>query len=199
MILLTLAAFAQAATAQAPAGDTAARDALMVCAAATTEADRSEAAMVPVNYYLMSAVRADPQGRRFWARLAELSGELNGYRARFGEGGAQRGRAEAVRAECDARHPQARGAGPVNLPAEPEDRNILCYDMINFYRRLEIDPVREGLEPDRTQRAEEAYVLQLPGGDTPTLTRRSAELLLASLDLGNIESISRACIAQLDG
>ena len=192
MILLILAAFTQA-----PTGDTASRDALMVCAAATIEADRSEAAMVPANYYLLSAVRADPQGRRLWPRLAELSGELHRYRARFGEGSAQRGRAEAARAECDARHPQARGTGPVNLPAVAGDRNILCYDMINIYRRLEIDPVREGLEPDRTQRAEEAYLLQLPGGDTPTLTQRSAELMLASLDLGNIESISRACIAGL--
>ena len=193
MILLILAAFAQAATGDAAAS----REALMVCAAATTEADRSEAAMVPVNYYLLSAVRADPRGRRLWPRLAELSGELHRYRARFGEGGAQRGRAEAVRAECDAQHPQARGTGPVNLPAVAGDRNILCYDMINFYRRLEIDPVREGLEPDRTQRAEEAYLLQLPGGDNATLSQRSAELMLASLDLGNIESISRACIAGL--
>ena len=34
------------------------------------------------------------------------------------------------------------------------------------------------------------------GGETETLMLRSAELMLASLDVGNIESIARTCTAQ---
>jgi hypothetical protein len=193
MVLLILAAFAQGAAA-APAS----AEALMVCAAATLEAESGEAATVPANYYLMSAVRADPQGKGFYARLGELAGEAHRYRSRFGEGGDLHGRAAAVRAECDARHPLARATGPVDLPAAAADRDILCYDMIGFFRRLGVEPAPAGLDPARTGPAEEAYGSRL-GGDTAALMRRSGELLLASLDIGNIESIARACTARLDG
>ena len=193
MNLLALASLAQGAT-DVPASP----EALMVCAAATLEAQSGEAATVPANYYLMSAVRADPQGKGFYVRLGELAAEAHRYRTRFGEGGDLRGRAAALRSECDARHPLARATGPVSLPAAAADRDILCYDMINFFRRLGVEPAPAGLDPDRTQQAELAYELRL-GGESAALMRRSGELLLASLDIGNIESIARACTAQLDG
>ena len=192
MLLLTLAAFSQAATT-----DTDTRGDLMRCAAATLAApaaDMSE--KVPAAWYVVAAMRADLRPGIFYRRFADLTAEAAAEAPRYREGGALAGRAEAVRSDCDRRFPQARSRDAVHLPDDPAERNLLCYNMVVFLRALgPHEEVPSSPARLRLLQAEQRLEGQLPGG--PDLIRHSDELMKASAEIGNAAAVGETCIAGL--
>jgi hypothetical protein len=204
MLLFILAAFGQAASAE-----TGTREELINCAAAALQAPAGEvSAAVPASWYVMAAMRADPQPAIFYQRIRDLTAEATARGSEFRESGALAGRAEAVRSECDSKYPRARAPEPARLPADPVERDILCYSMIVFFKSLGLEETPDG-RPGRArlEQAERSLEDRLGAArldaagisGVAALIRRSDELMLASVDLGNSETISRACLAEPGG
>lgn len=203
MILLTLAALAQAPSVAANTRETA-----MTCAAATAVAagEASVRVTVQASYHAMMAARADPQGKPFAERYAELMGQLSQYAQPFQPGGEMQGRAAQVTSDCDRIHPLARSTAPARLPADPFDRDLMCLGVVSFLEGMGRDSAPGGAPThDEALAAQNAYINRLPdtrtqaGGlrDTDAVTRRVGDLLGRSVDLGNSEMVARACLNAL--
>jgi hypothetical protein len=202
MLLLILAALGQVAGVDAHP-----RDAALLCGAAVAHSTRpSVRQAAQLTYFVVAAMHADPRPEPFGERLSTMFDALDGRIADFNEGGALAGRAEAVAAECDRHFPLARSNAPARLPAEPVDRDQLCFDMLSFLR-----PSVRDLEPAGTpslvalERAQSAYDARIVDHYSraqnlpPLVTDETVgEQMAATLDYGNAHAIGVACIAQLE-
>ena len=204
MILLTLAAFAQAPTVAATT-----RDNAMTCAAATAfvAGEATVRVNAQANYHVMEAARADLQGKPFTDRYRELMSQLGSYARPLVNGGSM-GRATEIVQECDRIHPLARGMAAATLPSDPFERDLMCLGVVSFLEAMgrQMPP---GGAPTHHEimRAQEALAQRLPDSrtqaaglnDTAAVMRRTGELLGRSVDFGNSEMVGRACLAELRG
>jgi hypothetical protein len=203
LILLAIAAFAQAGSLDAHP-----RDAAILCAAATQQSTGPSTVrlMSQVSYYITAAVRADPQDKPFHERYLELFREMPGVAQQFHTDDGLRGRAAAIAAECDVRWPLARRQGPAQLLIDPRERDFMCFTIIqsllNAARRFPPGgaPTLEELEPaylfyDGLVRA---GMRERGIGDLPTMFS-FGQASLASLDVGNSEAIGRGCMGGIRG
>ena len=205
MILLTLAAFAQA-----PSVAASTRDSAMTCGAATAVAAGEATVRVTsqASYFVMQAVRTDPQGKSFTERYSELIGQLGTYARPLVQGGAMEGRAPGIVQECDRIYPLARAIRRPSLPSDPFERDLMCLAVVSFVEGMGRESAPGGAPGhDAMLAAQEAYIDRLPDSrtqaaglpDTPAVTRRVGELLGRSMDLGNSESVSLSCMDALAG
>jgi hypothetical protein len=205
MILLTLAAFAQA-----PSAAVATRDTAMTCAAATAVAAGEATVRVTsqASYFVMQATRADPQGKPFTDRYQELMAQLVTYARPLVPGGAMEGRAPGIVQECDRTYPLARATRLPRLPQDAFERDLMCLGVVSFVEGMGRDSAPGGAPPhDEMLAAQQAFVARLPDSrtqaaglpDTAAVTRRVGELLGQSMDLGNTEAVGRSCLAVLGG
>ena len=209
MMLLALAALAQAPDLGADP-----RDAAMLCGAAVAELTPAitTRGAAHLEYFVWAAAGAGPQSgtamerfRAAWARASEA-------RARFAPGGALAGQARAVVAECDRRYPLARSAAPARLPAEPLQRDQMCFDMLATLSHV-AGQAEAGGAPDfetleRAQLEYDARVRRgrmvaglhdtIGEGEEEAVREEAFRDRLAALQYGNAEAISRACIAGLE-
>ena len=203
MILLTLAAFAQAPTVAAGT-----RDNAMTCAAATVVIAGQATVRVTAqaSYHVMVATHADPQGKPFTDRYQELMGQLSHYARPLVPGGAMEGRAAGIVADCDRIYPLARATGPAPLPADPFERDMMCLGVVSFLEGAGRDTATGGAPShDEMLAAQQAYIERLPDSrtqaaglpDTDAVTRRVGDLLGRSRDFGNTEAVGRSCLAEL--
>jgi hypothetical protein len=200
-MLLTLALLAQTLTPD-PEGVKAGR----TCAVAVTAARGSEAPGMPevaaLLYYVAQSVKAEGGNPSFLTRVNEVTGELRNEPVQT------QATAQANLAECDRRYPLARKAGRVTLPAKPFDRDLMCFAALGVMMGAS-----QGKEEDtgdssdlkRYKPAFDVYTARLSGdalekagltGETALIDALGKQIL-ASLDLGNFDSISQSCIAQV--
>lgn len=206
MILLTVAAFAQAPTVAAST-----RDAAMNCAAATfvTAGELNVRLMSVANYYVMHAASADPQGKPIIYRFHELMGQLPDYATPMVDGGSMAGRGPAIVQECERVYPQARATDPTPLPEDRLERDLLCLGIVTFVEGAGRDSRPTGGAPTHEEivAAQEAFRARLPDSrteaaglpDEAAVTLRLFELIVGSIRLGNTEAVSRSCLADLRG
>ena len=205
MLLLTLAAFAQS-----PALEADPVEAGMTCgaAAAATAGEPTVRLTVQASYFVMSATRADRQGKPFLQRFEELMGALAGHAGELVRSGRVADGGGAIMAECDRRFPLARSTAPVRLPSDPLRRDLMCLGVTSFLEGASREGATGGTPThDEMVRAQAAYTALLDDermrgaglGEDEDAMRVVGELTADSLDLGNTEMVSRACMARLGG
>jgi hypothetical protein len=205
-MLLTLAAFAQA-----PALEPDPVQAGMTCgaAAAATASEATVRLTVQASYFVMQAARADRQSRPFLERFEDVMRSLAAHAGALVQSGRLAGGGgDAILAECDRRFPLARSTAPARLPADPLRRDLTCLGVVSFLEGAAREGPTGGT-PSHAEivRAQAAYTALLDDermraaglGDDETAMRRIGELTAESLDLGNSEAVTRACIQRLDG
>lgn len=205
MMLLTLAAFAQA-----PALEADPARAGMTCgaAAAATASEATVRLTVQASYFVMQSARADRQGRPFLERFEEMMRSLAVHAGELVRSGRLANGGGAVLAECDRRFPLARSTAPARLPADPLRRDLMCLGVISFLEGAAREGPTGGTPThDEIVRAQAAYTALLDDermtgaglADEAEAMRAVGELTAESLDLGNTEMVSRACMARLEG
>jgi hypothetical protein len=203
VILLALAALAQAPDAAAAV---AARDHAMTCAVVSVvDAGLPTVTLASyISYYAMIAARADPQGKPFMQRAEELMDGMSAYAEPWRDGANRRG-VPGLLAECDRRYPLARSSGSATLPVDLSERDLLCFSILNIARGM-----GDGAPPGTAPTISQSTEVSLPRRDDlllgrraearvddATMEARATQLLAASTQIGNAETISRACIAAL--
>lgn len=191
--LLTL--FAQTATLDAEPSKAA-----QTCAMSVAVLDTSGNALrltAQVSHFVMQAAKADPGTKPFLERVGELTDQASSGKqtADF---------AKAVMPECDRRFPLARAQRPVRLPADPFDRDVMCFGALAMLKgaagQLEedgggagaLDKIETALAPISDRLTDAALKAHAIGSDE-AFAAAMGEQLKASLALGNVESIALAC------
>ena len=206
MLLLTLAAFAQGPALEAntvEAGKTCGATAAATASAATVRLT------VQASYFVMHSARADQQGKPFLERFEEIMQSLASHAETLVQSGRlANGGGDRILAECDRRFPLARSTVPVRLPADPLRRDLMCLGVVSFLEGASRQGPTGGTPThDEMLRAQAAYTellhderMQAAGlGEEEAAMRAVGELTAESLELGNTEMVSRACLAQLAG
>ena len=205
MLLLTLAAFAQG-----PALETSTFEAGKTCgaAAAATASEATVRLTVQASYFVMHSARADPQGKPFLTRFEEVMRSLADHAGALAQSGRLANGGGAILAECDRRFPLARSTAPARLPADPLRRDLMCLGVVSFLEGASRQGPTGGTPThDEMVRAQAAYTALLDDermraaglGEEEAAMRRVGELTAESLELGNTEMVSRACMARLEG
>lgn len=205
MLLLTLAAFAQS-----PALEADSVRAGMTCgaAAAATASEPTVRLTVQASYFVMHSARADRQGKPFLERFEEMMRQLAGRAGELVRSGQLANGGGEILAECDRRFPMARSTAPVRLPTDPLRRDLMCLGVVSFLEGAAREGPTGGT-PSHAEmvRAQAVYTELLDDermraaglGDEEAAMRVVGELTADSLDLGNTEMVSRACMARLQG
>ena len=154
----------------------------------------------------MVATRFDRQGKPFTDRYQELMQQLVNYARDLVPGGSRNGQAPRIASDCDRNYPLARSTAPARLPTDPFERDLMCLGTVSFLEGVSRES-QPGGAPAREEilSAQQAYIALLPDTrtraaglpDTAAVTARVGELLDRSIDFGNTEMVSRACIAAL--
>lgn len=194
-MLITLALMAQTAMLDADPSKAA-----LTCAMSVAIVDASASPMritSEVSHFVMQAAKADPGTKPFLDRVGELTDQASA-------GKQADDFAKAVMPECDRRFPLARGNGAVRLPADPFNRDVICFGVLALLKgaasQIEedggdagpLDKIETALAPisDRlTDDALKAHDINSDAGFAAAM----GEQLKASLALGNAESVARAC------
>jgi hypothetical protein len=195
---------ALALMAQGPTLDADPVKAAMTCAAASSAVsdagrptgERYLVGVAEMTYFAMTAARPGPGGRAFLERVSTIVDQLNnGTVTPLPE-------ARALLPKCDARFPLARRAAPSKLPLLELDRNLMCTGSAVFLsgaaRGVSGDPSIAWLEPFRQKFQGLTDAQRGPGGalaDQKVFQDKFAAQLIASLDFGNLLSVSKACRA----
>lgn len=152
------------------------------------------------SYYTMEAAKADSGGKPFLDRTIEL----------IGRDAPPVGPADAARvlAACDARFPLARRAGPATLPADSFDRDVVCLGAVGMMlgaAGADTAATGDATEEKRLQAVMRAYDARLSQPVLDSHGLKSADAfqlalgthLMASLELGNLDVLVRACTASV--
>lgn len=193
-MLMTLALLAQTVTL-----DTDPTKAALTCAMSVTLASPGENPMritSQVSHLVMQAAATSPGSVPFLDRVGELTDQASAN--------SQAADATALALECDRRFPLARKAGTVRLPADPFDRDVMCFGVLALLKgaasQLEedggdagpLDKIETVLAPISDRLTDAA--LKAHGIDSETaFSTAMGDQLKASLKVGNPESIARAC------
>jgi hypothetical protein len=151
------------------------------------------------SYFLLQAAAAMPGGATIFEKMIEVT-SVNEHRGLL-----PIEQARQYMPQCEARFPRARSEKPVALPADPFERDVICY-----YAFALIGGIAEGFgersgdmrERDRyralmqrfQRRVDEARPARGFASEAAMLPWGSA-LLIKSLDQGNSWVFSRACEA----
>ncbi|MDF7774502.1 hypothetical protein P1X14_04530 [Sphingomonas sp. AOB5] len=202
-MLLPLALLAQTL---APAPDPEAVKAARACAVAVTTVTRGDPGndMTEVStllYYVSHAVKAEGGSTPFLSRISEVTDSLRNDPVPAPE------QAKALMVECDRRFPLARKTVAPKLPGRPIDRDLMCFAALGVLMGAaqgKAEDTGDSSDVTRYQPAFQAYagrlspdVLGKAGiSGEPALIDALGKQVVASLDLGNFETIARSCIAQ---
>jgi hypothetical protein len=174
--------------------------AALTCALSVSIADASEKPLrlaSQVSHFVMQAAKADPGTKPFLDRVGELTDQA-------GAGKQSPDSAKALMPECDRRFPLARTSGPVRLPTDAFDRDVMCFGALALLKgaagQIEedggdaglLDKVETALAPISDRLTDEAMKAHGIASDT-AFAAAMGEQLKASLALGNVESIALAC------
>ena len=182
----------------------------MTCGAgAAATADEATVRLtVQASYFVMQATRVDRLGKPFLERFEEMMGELAGHAGELVRSGRIADGGAAILAECDRRFPLARSTAPVRLPSDPLRRDLMCLGVVSFLEGASREGATGGTPThDEMVRAQAAYTALLDDdrmrgaglGEEEDAMRVVGELTADSLELGNTEMVSRACMARLEG
>lgn len=152
-----------------------------------------------VGYYLMQAAAADRQGKPFLDRVSEINNTNKPRTIPLAD-------AQALMPQCDKRFPMARTRTPATLPADSLDRDMLCFAVASIQvgsaeglARAENDDS----ELKRWQPIQAVYSQRLSGDrfakaglDDAGIDAAFNRVMLGSLQIGNVDSISRSCELQ---
>jgi hypothetical protein len=180
--------------------DTDPAKAAMACAVSVGAATSTEQKMRStsrISYFVMRAAKADPGTKTFVDRVSELLDQA-GAAAQAADS------AEAVLPECYRRFPLAQATETPRLPADSFQRDVLCFSVLSLLRGAAsgieedsgnagpLDNIETVLAPisDRlTDSALKAHGIASEAGFVGAM----GDQLSASLDIGNAETIARAC------
>jgi hypothetical protein len=197
-MLIALAMMAQDMTLN-PEGSAAMTCARASNAAAAPSEEEAITTMFGTIYFLMRAADADRAGTGLVPRATALAPEM----VKNLPAAAERG---AILAECDRRYPLARSTAPVKLPTDPYAHDLMCVAATSYFigalngselpaRVPEIRKIQSGYS-DRLSDAQFAA-----HGVTTQDNYNNAlgESLRATLRIGNLEQVVKACISDLPG
>jgi hypothetical protein len=153
-----------------------------------------------VGHYLMQAAAADLKGKPFLDRVREVNAVAAPRPVSLED-------ARALMPQCDKRFPLARTREPANLPADPLERDLLCFAVISIQVGAATGMAREEHDDSmlkRWQPVQDFYSLRLDDArlakaglkDPAALDGAFNRVMLGSLRIGNTDTISRACEAQ---
>ena len=149
-------------------------------------------------YFVMQAAKADPAGKPFFDRMTELVASITKGEALAPEA------AKTLIASCDRSYPLARPSVPPRLPANAFDRDVMCLGALSVLRGPAEELRGSGPDGSAAARIDAALKPLAQRFDREALARRGIvgeaaflsameEQLKASLSLGNIQTIGRAC------
>lgn len=174
--------------------------AALTCAMSVAITDASENPMrltSQVSHFIMQATKADPGSKPFLDRVGELTDQA-------GAGTQTAESAKAAMPECDKRFPLARTNGPVHLPTDSFDRDVMCFGALALLKgaasQIEedggdagpLDKIETALAPISDRLTDAALKAHGIASDTG-FAAAMGEQLKASLALGNVESVALAC------
>lgn len=150
-----------------------------------------------VSAFMMEAAKASPNGKPFLDRVTELSNEdsrtLPSLEA-----------AKALLPLCDKRFPLARANGTATLPTDSFRRDLMCLGTLSLLlgaaQELEkqngdagpLDKIQSALAPV-SDRLNDDVVTAHGIADEKQFANAMGEQVKASLALGNVEVVARAC------
>jgi hypothetical protein len=196
-MLILLALAIQTAPVSTPAAETA-----MKCASAVVATNGESAPSLRATshfmYFAMQAAKDDPGDRPFLDRVAELVASIPA------KGGLESEAAKTLIAGCDRSYPLARAATPPRLPATAFDRDVMCLGALSVLRGPAEELRGNGPDGSAAARIDAALKPLAQRFDGEALARRGIVgeaafvtalegQLKASLALGNIQTIGRAC------
>lgn len=204
MASMILLALAQAAATPAPVAalPTDAYGAGMVCAGAVgigrDPADGALQMTAEVTYFIMQAARANPGTVPYAERSTELIGQLRTMPPQTPAVAA------ANRQKCYQRWPMALGRAPVTLPTAKMPRGLTCIGalgvMVGAAQQLAKQGDKTALDrygPSAGRWAnslDDAYLTSQGITTEAQMVKLMSDQLKASLSLGNVRSISDACV-----
>ncbi|MEZ0243509.1 MAG: hypothetical protein ACAH11_09055 [Sphingomonas sp.] len=150
-----------------------------------------------VGHYLMQAAAADTKGKPFLDRVTEVNNAAKPKDVSLAD-------AQALMPQCDKRFPLGRTREPAKLPADPLDRDFLCFAVISIQVGAATGMAREEHDDSmlkRWQPIQDLYAGRLDNArlvkaglkDGPAVDAAFNRVMLGSLQIGNVDSISRAC------
>lgn len=157
------------------------------------------AGAVQAAYFVILAADAG-SGTTMLERLNAVNEDMGDIEGVVREGPA------AVLAACDRRYPLARRTGPVALPADPFDRDMMCASILSLLAgiaRGEQNHNGNAANVERLAPVARAYQGRMSAAliarrvDNEGAARLAGEQLSATLRIGNPGVIEQACAAQL--
>lgn len=202
-MLLLLAALIQAAPAPAPTLGADPVEAAMTCRSATLAGRDSFPLEMAARhlYFTMAAARALPGNDNYFQRMAAIASRAY---PRVPPEDARR-----IGDLCDRLHPLAGRSGPVALPADAFDRDMMCAGAAAGFsgtarahgqRTGDTAPsVRLDALAARYQRRAIDGMIERRMTTADVQRRAIGDQLFATLDRGNLAAVTDACEAQLPG
>ncbi|MCW3849207.1 hypothetical protein OF829_18370 [Sphingomonas sp. LB-2] len=153
-----------------------------------------------VGYYLLQLAAADPQGEPLLTRMSELAHSYKPNPVSLAE-------AKALMPQCDLRFPMARTTELAILPADPFDRDRLCFAVTSIQvgaAQGQLRAEHDGSALERWQPVQRRYAMRLSGKIPASQLSGEAvtdslfgPVMRASLRIGNFDSISLSCEAEM--
>lgn len=196
--MLTLLALAiQAATVSTPAAE-AAMKCSTAAVATSSEVRPSLQATAHFMYFIMQAAKEDSGGKPFLVRVGELAGAPQGEQLPTAEA------ARTLVAGCDRRYPLADAATTPRLPANAFERDMMCLGALSILKGGAEDMRDKSVDRGAIGRIDTVLVPIHQRINDETLAQRGVttqeafvtalgEQIEASLELGNLLTVARAC------